>query len=75
MGECLVIGAGATSRGVQEQDMPLVEIGIQIFNKGGVVILTLGIPFSVSTCIHYCENFISVLNREPNRDRPDSCIS
>ncbi len=54
--------------GSAKQDLSRMEIEIQTLDQGDAIISTIGIPFPVSTRIHYYEDYISGLNKERNRD-------
>jgi uncharacterized protein len=41
-----------------------MEIEIQTLDQGEAIISTIGIPFPVSTRIHYYEDYIAGLNKE-----------
>ncbi|MEN6444258.1 MAG: hypothetical protein ABFC71_10995, partial [Methanoregula sp.] len=41
-----------------------MEIEIQTLDRGEAIISTIGIPFPVSTRIHYYEDYIAGLNKE-----------
>jgi uncharacterized protein len=45
-----------------------MEIEIQTLDQGEAIISTIGIPFPVSTRIHYYEDYIAGLNREPKKN-------
>ena len=45
-----------------------MEIEIQTLDKGEAIISTIGIPFPVSTRIHYYEDYIAMLNKEPKKN-------
>jgi hypothetical protein len=50
--------------GSAKQDLSKMEIEIQTLDRGEAIISTIGIPFPVSTRIHYYEDYITELNRE-----------
>jgi hypothetical protein len=54
--------------GSAKQDLSKMEIEIQTLDQGEAIISTIGIPFPVSTRIHYYEDYIAGLNKEPKRD-------
>lgn len=45
-----------------------MEIEIQVLDQGEVIISTISILFPVSTRIHYYEDYITRLNKEPERN-------
>jgi DNA helicase HerA-like ATPase len=54
--------------GSAKQDLSKMEIEIQTLDQGEAIISTIGIPFPVSTRIHYYENYIEGLNKEKKKD-------
>ena len=48
--------------GSAKQDLSKMEVEIQTLDRGEAIISTIGIPFPVSTRIHYFEDYIAVLN-------------
>ncbi|MGD0081445.1 MAG: ATP-binding protein [Methanoregula sp.] len=54
--------------GSAKQDLSKMEIEIQTLDRGEAIISTIGIPFPVSTRIHYYEDYIAGLNTERKRD-------
>jgi hypothetical protein len=54
--------------GSAKQDLSRMEIEIQTLDQGEAIISTIGIPFPVSTRIHYYEDYIAGLNRESKKD-------
>jgi DNA helicase HerA-like ATPase len=54
--------------GSAKQDLSKMEIEIQTLDQGEAIISTIGIPFPVSTRIHYYEDYITRLNagRKPD---------
>jgi hypothetical protein len=54
--------------GSAKQDLSRMEIEIQTLDQGEAIISTIGIPFPVSTRIHYYEDYIAGLNKEVKRD-------
>jgi hypothetical protein len=54
--------------GSAKQDLSRMEIEIQTLDQGEAIISTIGIPFPVSTRIHYYEDYIAGLNAEKKRD-------
>ncbi len=48
-----------------------MEIEIQNPDQGETIISTIDIPFSVSTRIHYYEDYIARLNKEPKKNIRD----
>jgi hypothetical protein len=52
-----------------------MEIEIQTLDRGEAIISTIGIPFPVSTRIHYYEDYIAGLNKEKKRDIRDGLSS
>jgi DNA helicase HerA-like ATPase len=54
--------------GSAKQDLSKMEIEIQTLDQGEAIISTIGIPFPVSTRIHYFEDYITRLNagRKPD---------
>jgi hypothetical protein len=54
--------------GSAKQDLSKMEIEIQTLDQGEAIISTIGIPFPVSTRIHYYEDYIAMLNTEVKRD-------
>ena len=57
--------------GSAKQDLSKMEIEIQTLDQGEAIISTIGIPFPVSTRIHYYEDYIEGLNKEQKRDIRD----
>ena len=57
--------------GSAKQDLSKMEIEIQTLDQGEAIISTIGIPFPVSTRIHYYEDYIACLNREPKKNIRD----
>ncbi|MHB8163230.1 MAG: ATP-binding protein [Methanoregula sp.] len=57
--------------GSAKQDLSKMEIEIQTLDKGEAIISTIGIPFPVSTRIHYYEDYIAGLNKEPKKNIRD----
>ena len=54
--------------GSAKQDLSRMEIEIQTLDQGEAIISTIGIPFPVSTRIHYYEDYIAMLNKDLKRD-------
>jgi DNA helicase HerA-like ATPase len=54
--------------GSAKQDLSKMEIEIQTLDQGDAIISTIGIPFPVSTRIHYYEDYIAGLNAEKKKD-------
>ncbi|MFA4824778.1 MAG: ATP-binding protein [Methanoregula sp.] len=54
--------------GSAKQDLSKMEIEIQTLDQGEAIISTIGIPFPVSTRIHYYEDYIAGLNKEKKKD-------
>ena len=54
--------------GSAKQDLSRMEIEIQTLDQGEAIISTIGIPFPVSTRIHYYEDYIAGLNKDLKRD-------
>ena len=54
--------------GSAKQDLSKMEIEIQTLDQGDAIISTIGIPFPVSTRIHYYEDYIAGLNGEKKKD-------
>jgi len=54
--------------GSAKQDLSKMEIEIQTLDQGEAIISTIGIPFPVSTRIHYYEDYIAGLNKEPKKN-------
>ena len=57
--------------GSAKQDLSKMEIEIQTLDQGEAIISTIGIPFPVSTRIHYYEDYIAGLNKEPKKNIRD----
>ena len=53
--------------GSAKQDLSKMEIEIQTLDRGEAIISTIGIPFPVSTRIHYYEDYIAGLNLVKNK--------
>jgi hypothetical protein len=54
--------------GSAKQDLSRMEIEIQTLDQGEAIISTIGIPFPVSTRIHYYEDYIAGRNKDLKRD-------
>jgi hypothetical protein len=54
--------------GSAKQDLSKMEVEIQTLDQGEAIISTIGIPFPVSTRIHYYEDYIAGLNTEKKND-------
>ncbi len=54
--------------GSAKQDLSKMEIEIQTLDQGDAIISTIGIPFPVSTRIHYYEEYITGLNGGKRKD-------
>ena len=54
--------------GSAKQDLSRMEIEIQTLDQGEAIISTIGIPFPVSTRIHYYEDYIAALNKGTKKD-------
>jgi len=61
--------------GSAKQDLSKMEIEIQTLDQGEAIISTIGIPFPVSTRIHYYEDYIAGLNKEPKKNIRDGLES
>jgi len=54
--------------GSARQDLSKIEIEIQTLDLGEAIISMIGIPFLVTICIHYYEDNIAQLNKEPKKN-------
>jgi len=54
--------------GSAKQDLSRMETEIQTLDQGEAIISTIGIPFPVSTRIHYYEDYIAGLNTVKKKD-------
>ena len=61
--------------GSAKQDLSKMEIEIQTLDQGEAIISTIGIPFPVSTRIHYYEDYIGGLNKDPKKNIRDGLES
>jgi hypothetical protein len=57
--------------GSAKQDLSKMDIEIQTLDPGEAIISTIGIPFPDSMQIHYYEDYIASLNREPKKEYPE----